>query len=271
MTQQEVYEYIKTLSNNDNVSLTALERQMVRDIIRQINSQIVTSGGKVVGLNSSAGNVIKRSISTFYRSPAYRNSIAKILKNLDVAVDEKLKVYKDQDLEISKDRLNVEQKLVIDEFIDNLSEDGLNSRFNQPLRNLIYDNIRNNLSQNELLQNITNKIESGKIDSEFGRYVKNATRQAADAYTSIVDKKILEQFKDRITHIRVVGTLIETSSPQCRQAIEKYDREIPVEKLDNWIRFAIDNGASEELTIDNLPVLKGHFGCRHQWIPIIKT
>lgn len=270
MTQQSVYDLISSISKEENISLTKLEKQMIAELVKTINASAITTGGTITGLTQSAGAIVTKSLRSFYSSAAYRKSIASILKNLDVAVDKKLGVYKDEGLEISKKALTGGQKLAIDELLDNLSDNGLNSKFNQPLRQLIYDNIKNNVSLNGLEKALTERIASGKAPSELSKYVTNATRQAADSYTSVVDKEIFAKFKNRVTHIMVVGTLIETSSPQCRQAVEKYDRKIPIDKLDEWITFAKENGASEELTADNLPVLKGHFGCRHQWIPYIE-
>lgn len=271
MTQQGVYDLIASISDESKISLTALEKQMISELVKTINASAITTGGTITGLTQSAGSIVTKSLKSFYSSAAYKKSIASILKNLDVAVDQKLSVYKDEGLEISKKALSNGQKIVIDEFIDNLSDNGLNSKFNQPLRQLIYDNIRNNVDLNGLRDSLIEKIESGKAPSELSKYVKNATRQAADAYTSIVDTEIFNKFKNRVTHFMIVGTLIETSSPQCRQFVEKYDRKIPIEELDKWISFAKENGGSEELTADNLPTLKAHYGCRHQFIPYIET
>jgi hypothetical protein len=103
-------------------------------------------------------------------------------------------------------------------------------------------------------------------------HVNQIAQSAADSYSKVIDQTVWDKYQDKITHIRVVGSLIETSSPQCRKAVEQYEREIPVGKeLDAWIEFAIKNGGSEDLTVDTLPTLGGHYACRHQWIPVIKV
>lgn len=269
MTEAELQKIINSISEGKEIS--DIEKQLVEEIKKEISKSINTSGGLTTGLNKSAGAVIKNSIKNFYESKKYQNSLQSILKKLEVASDSKITFYKDKNLKISKSSLTEGQKIVINEFIDNLSENGLNSKFNQPLRRLIYDSIRNNQSQEDLRKKIESKIVSKKEPSEFKRYYKNATIQAADAYTSIIDREVYRKFKSRITGYTITGTLIETSSVQCRAFIEQYNRKIKIgDELNDFIKFAIENGASEELTPENLPVLKLHYNCLHQFIPIIE-
>jgi hypothetical protein len=270
MTSNEIYDLINSISNADNIDIKAVEKQLLNDIIKQVNNNVITKGGRITGISGSVGRVVSKSIQSFYNSTAYRKSIASILKDISIASDAKVSFYKDADLEISKAALNSSQKIAINEFIDSSNADGLNAKFNQTFRTLIYESIRGNASQAELRTLLENKIISGKAPSEMAKYVKNISRQAATAYSSIVDQEIYKKFKTKITHYGIVGTLIDNSSPQCRQFIDKYDKEIPIDKLDEWIKFAQKNGGSPDLTAENLPVVKAHPGCRHQFIPLIK-
>jgi hypothetical protein len=269
MTQSQVYDFIASLSKDKNLNTDDLEKELVDKLVKALSSAAITTGGRITGLDTSAGAIVTKTLKEFYNGRAYKNSIAKFLKDIKVANTQKLSVYKDSGLNISTEVLNTQQNLSIDEYLDNLSDNGLNSKFNQPIRQLIYDSVRNNASLSDLRDSLNDKILSGKAPSELSKYVKNATKQAADSYTSIVDKEIYKKFENRVTHYQMVGTLIETSSPQCRQAVEKYDRFIPIEELADWISFAQENGGSAELNASNLPVLKAHYGCRHQFIPYI--
>jgi hypothetical protein len=139
------------------------------------------------------------------------------------------------------------------------------------MRRLIYDSIRNNLSQSDLLKSVESKIVSKKEPSDFKKYYKSATMQAADAYTSVLDAEIYKKFKSRITAYRITGTIIETSSEQCKSFINDYNRQIKIgDELNNFIKFAIEEGASKDLTAENLPLKKLHFNCRHQFVAVIE-
>lgn len=270
MTSTEIYDLINSISEGESINISALEKELLNDIVKQVNNNVITKGGRITNISGSIGRVVSKGIQSFYNSSAYRKSIASILKDINIASDAKISFYKDADLEISKAALNSSQKIAINEFIDSSNADGLNAKFNQTFRNLIYESVRGNASQAELKNLLEKKIISGKAPSELSKYVKNISRQAATAYSSIVDQEIYRKFKNKITHYGIVGTLIDNSSPQCRQFIDKYDKEIPIEKLDEWIKFAQQHGGSEDLTAENLPVLKGHPQCRHQFIPLIK-
>jgi hypothetical protein len=269
MSEKELEKILSSISKD--LDINEIEEGLLKELKKELDKSLTVTGGNVTGINKTAGNIIKNAIKNFYNSDKYQKSIAGILKNIEVASDSKRTFYKDKGLEVSKSALTKQQALVVGEYLDNLSESGLNSKFNQTLRRLIYDSIRGNQSQAELTKSLQSKIKSGKAPSELNKYVRSATIQAADAYTSIVDKEIFNKFEDRITGYRIVGTLIETSSPQCRSFVEDYGRQIKIgTELNNFINFAIEEGASEELTAKNLPVLKLHYGCRHQFVPYIE-
>lgn len=270
MTYNDIIAQIKSVSK-DSIKLTDIEKKMLEEVIKAINEGLLTSGGKITGLSSSAGSLITKGIKNFYASKPYQNSVASLLRRIDDISANKSSLYKDANLDFSKSSVSQSQSLVINEMLDTLNESGLNSQFNQSLRKLIYDNVRLGTSQSTLEKTLKLQIESGKAPSKLANYINQTAVQAADAYSSIIDREVFKANKDKVTHYRIVGSLIDTSSKQCRRFVEEFDREIPVGKeLNNFINYAIENGASPTLTADNLPVLKLHFGCRHSFVPIIK-
>lgn len=267
MDFEQIY---KKISAAGGKNFKQFEKDFLKALLDEINESVTTRGGDIISTTKSSGRIVTDAIRKFYQSSAYKNSIMKILRDIQVIGDVKSGVYKDADMEISKSSITNPQKVVIDEFLDSVNENGLNSRFNQTYRKLIYDNIRVGASQTALKAELQKLIISGKAPSAMSRYIQNTAIQTADAYSAIIDREVFNAYADRVTHYRMVGSLIDTSSPQCRYVVEVFDREIPVDRLNEVFAIAEDNGLIDGTTAENLPVNKLHWGCRHQFVPIIK-
>jgi hypothetical protein len=93
-------------------------------------------------------------------------------------------------------------------------------------------------------------------------------QQAADSYSGAINKKLLETFK--YDGLLITGSLIDTSSPQCRYAIVDLNGRI---SRDNWPEVVAHSTAKYPLilgtTFDNVPINRLHWGCRHSFFPII--
>jgi hypothetical protein len=169
-------------------------------------------------------------------------------------------------LKIEKSAVSPSQKLAISEHLSYLEENGLNAKFNQPLRQLIYSNINTGISQAGLEDKLKAYItgdndQSGKLSS----YVKQVAIQGADAYTSIIDQKITDKYIEKITGFIVSGSLIETSSPQCQYCVRELNRTITKDDWDEVVKRAV--GLIDGTTFENLPTNKLHWGCRHTFTP----
>lgn len=165
--------------------------------------------------------------------------------------------------------LSVEKKIVIDETIDKMLDNGLNQKFVQPLRDLVYRNVTGGLSLSEARTAIKEYIIGGKdISGKLGSYLEQTAIQSVDAYSGIINKKLLEEFD--YDGLLMTGSLIDNSSPQCRYAIEKLNGKITRE---NWKEVEAigkkQNGWIEGTTFDNVALNKLHWGCRHNFFPII--
>lgn len=247
-----------------------LRKVFEEQIAASIERSLTTSRGRVTGLVDSGGQIVKKAITDFVKTKAYKDGLTALLRNVNDVPAVKAGIYKKAGLNISVSSVTSAQKLAINEFMDAMNEDGLNARFNQILRTSIYASVKEGLSQADLVKKINESMVRGNTPI-LESHVTDIARTAADSYSKAIDQEVLDKYKDRVTHIRVVGSLIDSSSPQCRQAVEKYDREIPMDKINEWIAFAKKHGGNPDLTINNLPTLGGHYGCRHQWIPIIKN
>lgn len=165
--------------------------------------------------------------------------------------------------------LTTEKKIVIDEAIDKMLDNGLNQKFVQPLRDLIYQNVTGGLSLSDAKATLKRYIIGGSDASgKLGQYLEQTAIQATDAYSGIINKKLLEVFD--YDGLLMTGSLIDNSSPQCRYAIEKLNGKITRE---NWKEIEAigkkQSGWIEGTNFDNVALNKLHWGCRHNFFPII--
>lgn len=224
--------------------------------------------GKLV-LKGSTAEIVKPSLRSFYNSKQYQNSIAKYLINVKNISDEKLNLYDKNGLKIERSQISQNQKIAINEHLDSLNENGLNANLNQPLRNIIYQTINKGASLTDIKESLKKYIAQGKDTSgKLSSYINDIAIKGADAYTSIIDQKIVDKYKDKITGYIVAGSLIETSSLQCRYCIEKLDRKITKEDF-KIIKEKYNDKMIEGTTFENLPTFKLHYRCRHSFTPTL--
>lgn len=160
------------------------------------------------------------------------------------------------------------KNMVIDEVVDGLLDNGLNQNFVQPLRSLIYQNVTNGLSLKDAREAIKEYIQGGKdVTGKLGKYIEQTAQQAVDSYAGIINMKILENFD--MDGLLITGTLIDTSSPQCRYVINELNGRITRENWPKVKAIAEKYGLIENTTFDNLPLLKLHWSCRHSFFPYL--
>lgn len=166
------------------------------------------------------------------------------------------------------------QKAVIGEVIDQYSENGLNSHFAQPLRELMYGNILAGMSQSDAKKYLQEYIigerdESGKLQ----RYLEQTAQQGVDSYAGAINMKLKKDFN--FTGYIISGSLIDNSSQQCIHAIKTSENGYL--KFSDWekvLQMARENKKAKLIdgtTLENLPLNKLHWGCRHEFTPFFKA
>lgn len=260
---------IQTNIDKVGADLSDFEKKLLEGILSKVSENISTTGGRITGLQDTAGSIISKSIKEFVKTAEYDRLVSSFLKDVGKISEQKFSVYKDQDLKIPKVEVTNTQRIVINEYLDALNADGLNSRFNQSLRTLIYDNIRTGATQKELEASLRKSILSGKAPSELGKYVKQVSVQAADAYSKVVDQEVYNRYKSKITGFNIIGSLIETSSAQCKEAVKDYDRYLTVQEMKDLLK-KYEGKTIENTTIENVSSRGLHWNCRHAIVPVIK-
>lgn len=200
------------------------------------------------------------------KEPKFSGPVSQFVKRL-TPISEAITDFQKNVNGVKVPPFDVAKGVVIDEIVDKMLNNGLNQKFVQPIRDIIYQNATTGLSLSDARIQLKELAATGTA-GKLGSYIENTAIQAVDAYTGAINTKLLEEF-DYDGQL-ITGSLIDNSSPQCRFAIEKLNGKISRE---NWPQVeAIGkkyNGWIEGTTFDNLPTNKLHHGCRHNFFPII--
>lgn len=160
------------------------------------------------------------------------------------------------------------KQVAINEIIDQFLNNGINQNFIQPLRDLIYQSASAGLSLREAKRQIKDYVASGKDQSgKLLKYIESTAQQAVDSYSGLINKKLVEQFN--YDALLMTGSLIDTSSPQCKFAVKQLNRRITRQNWPQVEAIAKDHGLVEGTTFDNLPLNLNHWGCRHGFYPLM--
>lgn len=271
-------EYIKKLEQ--------LKRQAERSVVSQmpsieklayqlmsdfVDNNLDTQNGKLVP-NENALRALNKFaddyLGAFTKNQKYKGVIGGYLKNFKSLGDLMIEFQRSQKVDIKQARLGAVQEIVTAEIINRYSENGLNPGFVQPLREILFNNITGGLSKADAMAQLRDYIQSGKdTTGKLGRYLEQTAQQGVDSYTGAINTRIMQTFKIE-TYI-MSGSLIATSSKQCRFAIEKMHGIIDRKDWPKLKAIAEKDGLIEGTTFDNLPINKLHWGCRHEFTPVV--
>lgn len=202
------------------------------------------------------------------KEPKFTGPVSNFIKRL-YPISDAITEFQKEVNDIKVPSITTEQKIVIDETINQFLDNGLNQNFVQPLRELIYQNVTTGLSLSDAKTQLKEYIAGGKdVTGKLGRYLEQTAIQAVDTYEGIINNKLLNEFE--YDGLLMTGSLIDTSSPQCRFAINELHGRITPE---NWKEVVAHVGKNAPLidgtTFNNLPIQRLHYGCRHSFYPIM--
>lgn len=252
-------------NEDDLIDVRKLD-DILLDILGESIYENTNSVNKRLELTETTDTIVKKALKKFYNTKQYGNSLLKYVTNLEDISKYKISSYRDKGFSINYSEVNPFQKLAIDEHLSYFRESGLNNKFNQPLRRVIYSNIFAGKSQKELIDELTNYVSK---KDPVSRFVKQTAMMGADVYTSIIDQKITDKYIDDITGYIIVGSIIDSSSVQCKYCVKDLKRKIKKEDWEEVKKIALPNGLIEGTEFKNLPTNKLHWGCRHQFTPTI--
>lgn len=198
----------------------------------------------------------------------YSGAVSSFVKNLPDLADA-IKTFQTQGGAIDWGKANIgdTQKLVVNEILNAYTDNGINSKFVQPLRDQLYQNIAAGTNFKEAKASLKDFVKSGKdTTGKLSRYLTNTAMQAVDGYTGAINKKLMNTFA--FPYVIMSGSLIATSAPQCVYAINKLNGIISKADWENKVKpIAENNGLIDGTNFSNLDFNKLHHGCRHDFTP----
>lgn len=238
--------------------------QWVDDNVDVKNGRLVYDERVLLALN----NFVDQYLGAFTQSQVYTGPVSSYLKEFKPVGDLMQDFQRSQGLPVQKANLNAVHEVVVNEIINRFSENGLNAGFVQPLRSLLFNNITGGLNKTQALGQLRDFIESGKdTTGKLHRYLEQTAQQGVDSYTGAINTRIMQTFQ--INTMIMSGSLIETSSIQCRFAINELHGIIDRDEWPELKELAETDGLIEGTTFDNLPFNRLHWGCRHEFTPAV--
>lgn len=262
--KQKAINYLNSHIDEMGAAAYAILLQTIEDTFDFKEGKIVADKSFIRSLNKLTINVL----DLLQTEPKFTGPVSEFVKRM-TPISEAISTFQKGLNDIKIPEFATAKKIVVDEIIDKMLNNGLNQKFVQPLRNLIYQNVSSGLSIKEAKSQIKDYIEGGHDQSgKLSSYLEQTAEQATDAYSGAINFKILEQFN--MDGLLITGSLIDNSSPQCRFAINELKGKIT---RDNWEQVKAiaekQSGWIEGTTFDNLPINRLHWGCRHSFYPII--
>lgn len=239
-------------------------------LLQSIETNFDIKGGSIVGGKDFVKQLNKLTIEVLdliQSEPKFTGPVGQFVNRFN-PISEAITDFQKDVNGIKVPAYEAAKTIVIDETLDKMLNNGLNQKFVQPLRDLIYQNVTGGLSLKDARKQIKEYIQGGKdVTGKLGSYVEQTAQQAVDAYSGIINTKLLDTFE--YDGLLITGSLIDNSSPQCRFAIEELGGIITRENWPKVKEIALKNGLIEGTTFDNLPLNKLHWGCRHSFFPKI--
>lgn len=261
LAKKEAIDYLKQQVGKMNKAAYDVLMRTIENTFDISAGNIQAGAGFVNQLNKLTAKVI----DLLQTNPSFSGNVGRFVKRLN-PVSEAITDYQKTANGISVPDMITTKKIITDEIIDKMLNNGLNQSFVQPMRDLIYRNVTGGLSLADARIQIKNFIGTDTT-SKLGSYLEQTAIQATDAYSGAINTKLLETFS--YDGLLITGSLIDNSSPQCRFAIEDLGGKITRE---NWPKVEEigkkQSGWIKNTTFDNLPTNRLHWGCRHSFYPI---
>lgn len=227
-------------------------------------------------LSNVMDQFVQAVIETVNSQPLFQSKLKLFLQDLTtIQTNNKLFHATTNNFNIETAGVNDIQKAVVGQIIDQYTDNGLNAHFAAPLKENIFRNMLAGANMQDVRQVLRTYILSGKDESgKLGQYLDQTAMQAVDSYTGAINQQLMQEFT--YTGLIISGSLIETSSEQCVYAVEESDKTggyLTNKEWEKVLDIARNNQRAKLIagtTLKNLPLNKLHWGCRHDFTPVIK-
>jgi len=267
----------QTIIDSENELLSKFD-SIEKDIYNAVLKKVKTfnqKDGKIVfdDDNVTSINEINQIVAESIQKSDYVNQVKQYLRDFDTIKEFNFDIQKDvNDLSRGEleDLINPVQRGIVNQTLTNLTGQGVNTNFIDPLREGIYKNVVAGTTITDLEGYLNAFINTNpERMGQFKRYVSQVSRDALNQFDGQVNSRIADEFG--LDAFRYVGSIIEDSRPQCVRWVGK--GVILKEDLSNELNWAYSNGTGmiPGTTTDNFAVYRGGYNCRHSAIPFKLT
>lgn len=269
---------LKQLAIDNWGQLTQVERQIFDDSYDWLIDHLEIRRGEVVvdedltvSMNQFLGAVVK----IVQENKGYTAKVTSFLSDLSNIQSNNIAFH------ATTNNFNIDiagvkeiQKTVVEEIVNQYLGNGLNAGFAAPLRDGIFRNILAGANMKQVREVLRNYILGGQdVTGKLGQYLNQTAQQSVDSYQGSINQQLKATFT--FTGYIISGSLIETSSKQCIYAVDHADHGyLTFKDWETVLQIARENPKAKLIagtTIDNLPLNKLHWGCRHDFTPVIKS
>lgn len=267
---------IKNLAVNNWGELTETEKEVVEHSYDWLVDNLDIKKGEIIvdeDLSKLMNEFVSAVVEIVNKTNGYEAKVTSFLSDLANIKKNAVKFYETAfKFDIERAGVNDIQKAVVQEIIDQYTDNGLNVHFAAPLRDGIFRNILAGANMKQVREVLRNYILSGQDRSgKLGQYLNQTAQQAVDSYTGAINQQLAKTFT--FTGYIISGSLIETSSKQCVYAVETSKHGyLSFSDWEKVLDIARNNPKAkliEGTNIKNLPINKLHWGCRHDFTPVI--
>lgn len=267
----------RTIVDSENQLLDGfdgIEKDIYNSVLKKVRTfdqkdgKIIFDDDTVTGINEING-IVAKSI----QDSKYVGKVRDYLRDFETIKQFNFDIHQDvNDLspgELS-DLINPVQRQIVNQTLQNLTGQGVNTNFIDPLREGIFKNIVAGTTITDLEGYLNAFINTNpERMGQFKRYVSQVSRDALNQFDGQVNSRIAEEFG--LDAFRYVGSIIEDSRPQCVRWVGL--GVITAENLSNELSWAYSNGTGmiPGTTVDNFAVYRGGYNCRHSAIPFKLT
>jgi len=259
-------------------SLSTLERSVVDGSFDWLIENLEVKKGEIAtdeDLSRVMDEFIQAVVDIVNSAPTYQSRISKFLGDLTtIQTNNKLFHKTAHNFNIETAGVTAVQKTIVDEVIQQYTGNGLNAHFAAPLKENVFRNILAGANMRDVKEVLNNYILGGQDKSgKLKSYLDQTAMMAVDSYTGAINQQLVNDFV--FTGYIISGSLIETSSKQCIEAVDQSHDTSGYLKFSEWekiLDIARTNPKAkliEGTTIKNLPLNKLHWGCRHDFTPMI--
>ncbi len=237
----------------------------------------------VGSISNTAGNrkkinAVNKTIFEALKESKFSSEARNFIKNFDTVEEFQLSIVKqlNPSLRLNNIKFNKQKNEIADEIIKSVTnKQMLENQIAKPLKRIMQQHVSKGITYKQAREEIRNYVlKDENKRGLIGSRVNILARESLLRFDGSINQKLVTDFD--LDAFRIVGSLIKTSEPVCREMVKgtgrfsgmmvngKYAvKDIPkiIDKIRNDKAFV--EGTNEDNYFKN----RNHWGCRHTFIP----